>query len=429
MAAILFAPAAAIAAPGSLEDFRLPPSSKPQPEVQGPVTPREPLRPAPPPVNVPLPKPKPSPSVSPSPSPTATPTPGTSPRAEAAAPEAARPDNGESAAGTEGRRASETPQTSSPPQGVTGPDVEAPSPATGDETPATPRGDATDSGPQPGFDLPGVETQPETAPSPATATPSPDSGNPWLWLAALAIAAIGAVGAAWWWIIRQGAQGPSLRSVPTIERPRPRAEPAPRKPATSPPPSTEPEIAPAAVRRQPIAFAFEPTKLSITLMNATLSYRLTVSNRARRPFDNIRIGGDILSAHASLPMEEQVTQAGDTLELRHELDTLLPGQNAVLSGQIALPLRSVRAVRRGEIVLFVPLARWKIDAGSANAIVLCTALVGQNPAGPGAGLRPFRLDLGPAIYSEIGQRTIEVPSETSRRKEEAGLPLPDAQPS
>jgi len=36
--------------------------------------------------------------------------------------------------------------------------------------------------------------------------------------------------------------------------------------------------------------------------------------------------------------------------------------------------------------------------------VLLTALVGQRSREPGAGLQPFRLDLGPRIYREVTQR-------------------------
>ena len=43
-------------------------------------------------------------------------------------------------------------------------------------------------------------------------------------------------------------------------------------------------------------------------MNATLSYQITVTNTSDQPLHNVAIFGDLASAHASVPVAEQLAQ-------------------------------------------------------------------------------------------------------------------------
>ncbi|MBS1240136.1 MAG: hypothetical protein H6R45_842, partial [Proteobacteria bacterium] len=64
-----------------------------------------------------------------------------------------------------------------------------------------------------------------------------------------------------------------------------------------------------------------------------------------------------------------------------------------------------RAIRKGSAAIFVPLARLRVEtAEGGNGALMRTALVGQRSPRPGAGLQPFRLDLGPRIYREVTQK-------------------------
>src|SRR5690606_18576273 len=77
----------------------------------------------------------------------------------------------------------------------------------------------------------------------------------------------------------------------------------------------------------------------------------------------------------------------------------------VVSGDFALPLPMIRPIRNGDAALFVPLARLRVIAGGEHAeVIVQTSVVGQRSQHPGGGLQPFRLDLGPRIYSELAQR-------------------------
>jgi hypothetical protein len=156
----------------------------------------------------------------------------------------------------------------------------------------------------------------------------------------------------------------------------------------------------------PLRCALEATRLSLTLLNALLSYRLTLHNLSNNIIRDISIGSDLVTAHASLPINQQIADAEQVLQQKHGIALLLPGQNVQLSGELRLPIPAIQPLRRGDAVMFVPLLRLRIDAEGLDQIVLQTVVIGQKPAGPGAGLRPFRLDLGPRIYGEIGHRLL-----------------------
>lgn len=384
----------------SLDGFSLPPSDR-QPEAQGPVTegvsrPRAP-RPAPTPPPAPVPA-TPPPAIA-IPAPTQ---PAPAPRAQAPAAQPVAP-----------RSATPSAPVAAPTASAPSAQAQAPVPSeTAAPTPATPAAPASA---LPSLPLPKAASE-STAPAPATSgkdraiTETPLFR--WGMLAAL-LAIFGlAIAIAWQRFVRNEARV----AVPMIEppRPRPRTEPeATSAPEPAAPAKTlleqldEEEDAEAAL---PLRCAFEVTRLSVTLMTATLSYRITLTNVSDRLFRDVSVGGDMVSAHSSLSMEQQMANAGEALEIRHQVPAMLPGQSIFLSGDLMLPIHAIRAVRRGDAALFVPLARLKIEAEGLEMALLRTSLVGQRPAGPGAGLRPFRLDLGPRIYSEIGQRTLAVPA-------------------
>lgn len=400
-----------------LEGFRLPSSS---PDIQGPTTPDNPIvqpraqpaTKAPPRLDVPAPKP-----ATPAPTATAKPAP---PRAAPTSPSA--PATAQPKPATAPRNAS-TPAT-------------APTPAVSSE-PAT---------------LPPVETtgapaaQPAAAPAPS---PTVSEAPPPVQSAAAAepVAETTGSGTAWWryalmalllipmgiggflfWRHNQGNR--RTLAVEEIERPKPRPIPAPASTATpepSPPariraPSPAPkpvaaaplpqseDAVPASAPLGPLRYALETTSLSVSLVNATLSYQLTLTNTSQQMLRTLTIHGDLISAHASISPEEQFAGPVGTQPPQHRIQALLPGQSTFLNGQLRLPISAIRPLRRDSAVLFVPLARLRIEAEGLESVLIETCVVGQKPAGPGAGLRPFRLDTGPRVYAEIGQHTLDQPA-------------------
>jgi hypothetical protein len=145
------------------------------------------------------------------------------------------------------------------------------------------------------------------------------------------------------------------------------------------------------------------------MVNAALAYRLTLTNRSAATLSSLRIAGDITSAHASLSALAQLALDGGTLPLLHEVPALAPGEAAVLSGELRLPIASIMPIRSGETRVFVPLARFRVEAGNAF-MATRVFVVGQASEQPGGALRPFALDRGPGVERGLGQHELELPA-------------------
>lgn len=220
----------------------------------------------------------------------------------------------------------------------------------------------------------------------------------WLGLATMALLVIGGAWLAWSRHFRHRA-----RALPILQVERPRVAPRAATPAI---PATTPELRPN--RSGTLHLALEATRMSATLVNTTLSYRLAVTNRGVEPLLDVRITGDMIAAHASRPASEQLGPAEATLPELHRIATLAPGESVTLGGDIRLPLVSITPIRRGDAALFVPLARLRGHARDAAGESIAgggTFLVGQEP-GASKRLQPFRLDLGPRNYSKLGQQLL-----------------------
>ncbi|MBC7159827.1 MAG: hypothetical protein H5U21_07220 [Porphyrobacter sp.] len=358
-APLLVASGSALAAPGgSVQDFRLPPgpgsTPQQQPAPQGPVAPdvpasRQVLEPAPTPAPT-------------SPTTSVTPAPGASPRIvlpPLAVPEpVARP--------TSGGASPAAPVAPAP----------AGSQAAGDDA-------AVAEAERAGAERAGPAVP--APPAPPVAEPAEERGAAWLWPLAALLAVAGLALGLRAWRRRQVREPVRERAVAA---PLPRPLPAPPEP--------EPD-------RGPLAIALEPLRLSLTLMNATLAYRLVVTNRGAEPVEALAIAADMIAAHASLGREQQLAGPGEDALRLAVIERLEPGESRSIAGEYRLPLACVRPIRQGPAALLLPLARIRIErAGGAPAIG--TFLVALPPGQPGARLQPIRLDLGPRIYSTLAAR-------------------------
>lgn len=356
--------------PGSVEDFRLPPAAPtPAPAPAGPVDSENPsatlARPAP----------------TPEPAPTAAPPPTISlPSPETSA----------------ARSATTASRTVRPAPAASTLAVPVPT-AAPDAALVTP---------------PVVETT--AAPAPTTPTPA-EPASSWLWYAggtALALALAGAV--LWRRRNRHAETGYGEEILEPIAEPIVGPLPEPNAPATlPPPPPPEPErrLEPPlpAPEAGVIEMRFEARHLSRAMVNATLAYRLTLTNCADTPLGPLRVAGDIISAHASLSARDQLTSPDNTLATIHAVDALAPGESALLSGELRLPLASILPIHSGPTRVFVPLARFRAEAdGGASATRIF--VVGQESEPPGGALRPFPLDRGPGVDRALGQRELGLPA-------------------
>lgn len=376
----LVAPLTAASAAGG---FELPPGQTSNPRPQGPVVPGEP----PPRVATPAPTPRPTPKPTPAPAPVtpapaiAVPTPAPSTATPASAPSGAAQPPARPTAGP-------TPTASASP----GPGVEP--------TPAPTFNPLAD-------DRPPLAETSETTAQPVT---SSDDGSVlpawWPWAAGGA-ALLAILGGLAFLLLRWRKE--RAAEEPAVERPRltrPVAEQPPAPPlakAPSPPPSA-PTPAPQG-EPGTLSIAVEARQMTISLGAATLAYRITLTNTGPAVLGGVAIAGDMVSAHASLALEDQLATTESTLVPQHRIERIRPGESVQVTGELRLPFQAMRTIRRGNVNMLVPLARLRVEtAEGGSGALIRTALVGQRAAEPGGRLQPFRLDLGPRIYREVTQK-------------------------
>lgn len=196
---------------------------------------------------------------------------------------------------------------------------------------------------------------------------------------------------------------PVLDLLSIMAEPEAQRETAPDRPAA---PQARPAL---GLVVNPLDVVLSARRMSATLMNTMLNYELTVSNNGREPIGPIIVGGDMIGAHASLPDRAQLELGGQSIMPLHRHAMIAPGESVTLTGELKLPLAAITPIRSGNAALFIPLARFRVEAsrnGAPPLVVARTFVVGENQDRPGAALKPFRLDLGPRLYSQIGQREL-----------------------
>lgn len=346
------------AAPGSLGDFRLPSAQQQPDNRQGPVAPDVPesrrLLPAP--------------AANPTPEPAQAPPPVASP--------------------------SIAPEVQVPP-GETAPAAVPPTRAAAPSTKPTPAPEMAELAPDIG--LPPVADTAQPVPAPADSRPAGEPrGSVWPWVLG-SMALLGALGLAGL-ALRRRAFAHIPTKVPQIERPR--LDPVPPAQAENPLPSLASE---GTQTPEALHLALKPLRLSLTLLNAALSYRLEIANRGPTTLSGLTISADMIAAHASMSREEQLSgPAGGALEVER-IERLEPGESRIVTGEFRLPFPEIIPIRQGNAALLLPLARFKVKVDGTAALTR-TFAVGQPGTTPGAGLQPFRLDLGPHVYPRLEQR-------------------------
>lgn len=175
-------------------------------------------------------------------------------------------------------------------------------------------------------------------------------------------------------------------------------------------PEPAPEIVPKVPTpaAAPLSVDLDAARMSATLFNTTLSYRLTIAAGAR--IDSLTVRGDMTAAHASRPTEEQLG-SGDA-PILHRVGPIAAGENLELTGEIRLPLSAITPIRHGSAALFVPLVRIELEGLSDGEPVRLRAafVIGLDEGSSNDRLQPFRLDAGPRIYAQVGRRALTVPA-------------------
>ncbi|MDC0886587.1 hypothetical protein OAS19_02215 [Altererythrobacter sp.] len=149
----------------------------------------------------------------------------------------------------------------------------------------------------------------------------------------------------------------------------------------------------------------EAVRISRSVMNSTLVYRIELSNRSATGLRDLSVAGDMISAHGSIPMAQQQAEAGTGLPVLQSVDYIGPGQRKSLTGDMRLPLNQVRIIRQGKVPIYIPLVRLRVSSQGAEPRIF-TFVVGKQPATEGARLQPFRLDTPPQTFAELGARAL-----------------------
>jgi hypothetical protein len=354
--ALAGAPLAAQDAPPG--GFRLPTPTPTPTDIQGPVDPDAPILTRPrdtAPTPTPTPRPAPTPTPTPRPAPTPTP------------------------------RAVVPPSNSSLPPRFTPPAVPTPqeSAAVADSGSAFPDSGVTA--------VPVAPPAPETTASAVPAAPAQDEeGLPtWLFVLGGLLAAAGAGAAAFAWRRKREADAPPPEIAP------PRAAPA----ATA----AAPPLSSAGPK---LSIEARAVRLSRSMMYATLSYEVHVTNRGSQPLEDVRLGADLVTAHARIPTDQQLADPLVPLAPVRSFERLDPGQSMQVEGELRLPVSQIRPIPHGKAVVYVPLLRVRAEAEGMSPVAR-TFVVGMRPTGMSERLQPFRLDEMPQTYSPLSQLALD----------------------
>lgn len=267
-----------------------------------------------------------------------------------------------------------------------------------------PRAENTESPsvPEPDLASPGAaERQGPMDPSTDAASPSaqtaaePDpesSTNQWLLLSFAALL-LGMLGALLFWRARRAP--PQQVDALVSER------------TESPPPEPAPPIAEPVQPAPTIALDFRPHAANATLINAVLSFELTLANQGRDSLTEIKVNGAMVQAEK----DGGTNPASIDLSPLGEVQNLAAGTDDKILTEFRVPLATIRPIEFRSQALFVPLVHISIeytDGSGFQHLQTATYMVGTEHQPPRAKMAPFRLDLGPRSFSPLGYRALQV---------------------
>ena len=178
------------------------------------------------------------------------------------------------------------------------------------------------------------------------------------------------------------------------------ALPSAISPAPQPPSVTNTEIP----QTGDLAIEMVAEAASSTLLNAVVSYSVTLRNTATRPMTGIALSGALLQAE-----QAKANQPAPDDSLLHDLPELAPGESIVFSGDLRLPLGAIQPIHVNSQALFIPLVWFCACYEYANGEQFSQSasfLVGGEHEPTRPKMAPFRLDLGPRNFGKVGTRPV-----------------------
>jgi hypothetical protein len=262
--------------------------------------------------------------------------------------------------------------------------------------------------PQPAAPPPAVQA-PLPSAEPAAAASAPASGSNWLWLLLL-VPLLGLAGFAWLRLRRRREardedDQASLAGTLGVARwmedeaPAPVEAPAQAEAESPPPPAAEPA-------RAWLEIDIAPDRAAATETQAVLHYELTLRNTGQLAARNIRIDSRLFNASADADIADFL--AGPIHDQSGSPQIAIPPGEELRLGSVAgMTTEEVQAIQVQGRTIFVPSLATKVaydwDGGTASGRTARAWLVGRETEAS-AKMGPFRLDLGPRIYRQVGRR-------------------------
>ena len=162
-----------------------------------------------------------------------------------------------------------------------------------------------------------------------------------------------------------------------------------------------------AVSRPRLRIAFKPSAARATDASASVEFTLSVSNAGDAPARRVQMEARMFAMgadhDAALARFFEAPLARPTAIASN----IAPGMSADLRAQVTLPREAMNPIRHGDRVLFVPLVAFNLmyewGDGEQDQLTM-SYVIGRENRPPAAKMAPFRLDLGPRVYREVGQR-------------------------
>lgn len=153
------------------------------------------------------------------------------------------------------------------------------------------------------------------------------------------------------------------------------------------------------------AVQFHASRLDLSLRNATLRYRIGLTNTGAVCTSDFVVDVELVAAHRDLRSGPTGHEAPRHSARCERIVALPPDQETAWDGEVRLPLADIRPIAHGQAALLVPLIRINVQSGS-DARTTATFVVGGSAAADGRVI-PFRLDHGPRSHTELASRLVQ----------------------
>lgn len=212
--------------------------------------------------------------------------------------------------------------------------------------------------------------------------------------------------------------------VASPEPPAPAPNPDPPsfliRPAAPPEPEPQPTATPApaappatgglvGIQLRPwLELQFRPERATTTDAETSVQFELAVVNRGNTVATKVRVEAAMFNAGPQLEAEiEQFFAAARAPTASGMIPDIPPRDVAMLRSVVAMPKDLVREIEINGRRLFIPTVAFNViyEWGSGKKGRTSMAfLVGREAETPSSKMGPFRLDQGPRIYRQVGQR-------------------------